>query len=175
MKVTELSKAAMDGAGLVAESPVPAHRSLAFLLRDASKLMRRRFVQRAREVGLQLNRSEAAVLVHVSQSPGISQARLADALDIETISVVRLIDTLQSVGLIERRPHPTDRRIRTLWLTAAAEDALAQIRVVASLVDAQALADIPEREHQRLLHLLDMIKSNLAPAGESQADENAAA
>jgi MarR family transcriptional regulator, transcriptional regulator for hemolysin len=165
----------MDGAELVAESPVPAHRSLAFLLRDASKLMRRRFVQRAREVGLQLNRSEAAVLVHVSQSPGISQARLADALDIETISVVRLIDTLQSVGLIERRPHPTDRRIRTLWLTTAAEDALAQIRVVASLVDAQALADIPEREHQRLLLLLDMIKSNLAPAGEPQADENAAA
>ncbi len=159
-------------------APAPVGRSLSFLLRDTSKLMRRRFVHRAREIGLNLNRSEAAVLVYVSQSPGTSQARLANALDMETISVVRLIDTLQDAGLIERRPHPTDRRIRTLWLTAAAEDALTQIRAIAGFVDAQALAGISEQEHQTLLHLLDTIRSNLTPAGESatcRSDEDAAA
>jgi len=156
----------------------PADRSLGFLLRDTSRLIRRRFVQRAKEAGLHLNRSEALVLVHVSQSPGTSQARLANALDIETISVVRLIDTLQDAGLIERRPHPTDRRVRTLWLTAAAEAALTQIQAIAGFVDAQALADISETEHQKLLHLLDTIRSNLAPTGESatcRSDEDAAA
>lgn len=156
----------------------PVDRSLGFLLRDTSRLMRRRFVQRAREAGLHLNRSEAAVLVYVSQSPGTSQVRLADALDIETISVVRLIDTLQDAGLIERRPHPTDRRIRTLWLTAAAEAALTQVRAIAGFVDAQALTDIPEQEYRRLLHLLDTIKSNLAPPAEPancRSDEDAAA
>jgi len=155
-----------------------ADRSLGFLLRDTSRLMRRRFVQRAKEAGLNLNRSEALVLVHVAQSPGTSQTRLATALDIEAISVVRLIDTLQDAGLIERRPHPTDRRIRTLWLTPAAEDALTQIRAIAGFVDAQALADISETEHERLLHLLDTIRSNLAPAGEAatfRSDEDAAA
>jgi MarR family transcriptional regulator, transcriptional regulator for hemolysin len=141
-------------------------RGLGFLLRDTSRLMRRRFVQRAREAGLPLNRSEAAVLVHVSQYPGTSQARVASALDIETISVVRLIDTLQQAGLIERRPHPTDRRVRQLWLTTAGEAALMRIHAIAGLVDAQALADIPEQDRQRLFHLLDTIKSNLAPAGE---------
>ena len=156
----------------------PADRSLGFLLRDTSRLMRRRFVQRAKEAGLHLNRSEALVLVYVSQSPGTSQARLANALDIETISVVRLIDTLQDAGLIERRPHPTDRRVRTLWLTAAAEAALTQIRAIARFVDAQALTEISEKEHQKLLDLLDTIRSNLAPGGESatcRSDEDAAA
>jgi len=155
-----------------------ADRSLGFLLRDTSRLMRRRFVQRAKEAGLNLNRSEALVLVHVAQSPGTSQTGLATALDIEAISVVRLIDTLQDAGLIERRPHPTDRRIRTLWLTPAAQAALTQIRAIAGVVDAQALADISETEHQRLLHLLDTIRSNLAPAAESatfRSDEEAAA
>jgi MarR family transcriptional regulator, transcriptional regulator for hemolysin len=166
------------GNGQDMSKSAPADRSLGFLLRDTSRLMRRRFVQRAKEAGLHLNRSEALVLVHVSQSPGTSQTRLANALDIETISVVRLIDTLQDAGLIERRPHPTDRRVRTLWLTAAAEDALTQIRAIAGFVDAQALADISETEHQKLLHLLDTIRSNLAPTGESttcRSDEDAAA
>lgn len=156
----------------------PADRSLGFLLRDTSRLMRRRFVQRAKEAGLNLNRSEALVLVHVSQSPGTSQTRLANALDIETISVVRLIDTLQDAGLIERRPHPTDRRIRTLWLTPAAEAALTQIQAIAGFVDAQALTDLSEKEHQKLLYLLDTIRSNLAPVAESatfRSDEDAAA
>lgn len=145
---------------------VTADCGLGFRLRDASRLIRRRFVQRAREAGLPLNRSEAAVLVHVSQCPGTSQARVASALDIETISVVRLIDTLQEAGLIERRPHPTDRRVRQLWLTAAGEAALMRIHAIAALVDAQALGEIPEQDRQRLLRLLDTIKSNLAPAGE---------
>jgi MarR family transcriptional regulator, transcriptional regulator for hemolysin len=166
------------GNGQDTSKAAPADRSLGFLLRDTSRLMRRRFVQRAKEAGLHLNRSEALVLVHVSESPGTSQARLANALDIETISVVRLIDTLQDAGLIERRPHPTDRRIRTLWLTAAAEAALTQILAIAGFVDAQALTDISEKEHQKLLHLLDTIRSNLTPAGDSatlRSDEDAAA
>jgi MarR family transcriptional regulator, transcriptional regulator for hemolysin len=170
-----------ESGGGFAESPemsksAPVDRSLGFLLRDTSRLMRRHFMQKAKEVGLHLNRSEALVLVYVSQSPGTSQARLANALDIETISVVRLIDTLQDAGLIERRPHPTDRRVRALWLTPAAEAALAQIRAIARLVDAQALTEISEKEHRKLLDLLDTIRSNLG--GESatcRSDEDAAA
>jgi MarR family transcriptional regulator, transcriptional regulator for hemolysin len=64
----------------------------------------------------------------------------------ETIPAVRLIDTLQDAGLIERRAHATDRRIRTLWLTGAAEAALAWIRAIAEFVDAQV--QIPEQAVQ---------------------------
>ncbi len=141
-------------------------RGLGFLLQETSRLMRRRFVQHAREAGLRLNRSEAAVLVHVFHAPGISQATLATYLDIETISVVRLIDSLQAAELIERRPHPTDRRIRTLWLTEAAGPTIVRIQAIARLVRAQALAGIPEEQHERLFDLLSVVRTNLETAGE---------
>lgn len=140
----------------------PVRRTLGFLLRDTSRLMRRRFVQRSREVGLPLNRSEASVLVHVDRDPGMSQAQLAEQLDLEPISLVRLIDSLQEAGLIERRAHAHDRRIRTLWLTEAARPILAQVRAVAEEVRAQALADIPEAEREALLDLLETVRGNLA-------------
>ena len=145
---------------------VQVRRGLGFLLQETSRLMRRRFVQRAREAGLGLNRSEAAVLVHVFHSPGISQATLATYLDIETISVVRLIDSLQAAGLIERRAHPTDRRIRTLWLTEAAGATVVQIQAVGRLVRAQALTGIPVEQHEHLFDLLSVIRTNLEAAGE---------
>lgn len=141
-------------------------RGLGFLLQETSRLMRRRFVQRAREAGLRLNRSEAAVLLHVFHAPGISQARLANHLDIETISVVRLIDSLQAAGLIERRPHPTDRRVRTLWLTEAAGPTIIQIQAIGRLVRAQALGGIPTEQHERLFDMLSVVRTNLEATGE---------
>jgi MarR family transcriptional regulator, transcriptional regulator for hemolysin len=141
---------------------LPIRRTLGFLLRDTSRLMRRRFVRRAREVGLPLNRSEASVLVHVDREPGISQAHLAEQLDMEAISLVRLIDSLQEAGLIERRPHAHDRRIRTLWLTDAAQPILEQVLSVALEVRAQALVGIPDAERERLLDLLVTVRTNLA-------------
>ena len=141
---------------------IPLRRTLGFLLRDTSRLMRRRFLQRAREVGLPLNRSEAAVLMHVEHAPGLSQVQLAEQLDMEAISLVRLIDSLQEAGLIERRPHPHDRRIRTLWLTEAARPILAQARAVALEVRAQALAGMPDDKREVLLDLLVKVRRNLA-------------
>ncbi|MGA3403569.1 MAG: MarR family transcriptional regulator [Acetobacteraceae bacterium] len=143
-------------------SASPVRRTLGFLLRDTSRLMRRRFVQRSREVGLPINRSEASVLVHVDREPGMSQAQLAEQMDLEAISLVRLIDSLQAAGLIERRPHAHDRRIRTLWLTEAAQPILAQVRAVAEDVRAQAFVGIPAAEREVLLDLLVSVRSNLA-------------
>ncbi len=143
----------------------PVRRTLGFLLRDTSRLMRRRFVQRSRALGLPLNRSEAAVLIHVDREPGMSQAQLAERLDMEAISLVRLIDSLQETGLIERRPHANDRRIRTLWLTEAARPILAQVRAVAEEVRAQAFKGIPEAEREALLDLLVRVRRNLAAQG----------
>jgi DNA-binding MarR family transcriptional regulator len=154
----------------------PIRRTLGFLLRDTSRLMRRRFVRRAREVGLPLNRSEASVLVHVDREPGISQAHLAEQLDMEPISLVRLIDSLQEAGLIERRPHAHDRRIRTLWLTDAAQPILAQVLSVASEVRARALEGMPGADRERLLDLLVTVRTNLtAERAEPQAGSDAVA
>jgi MarR family transcriptional regulator for hemolysin len=140
----------------------PVRRTLGFLLRDTSRLMRRRFVQRSRELGLPLNRSEASVLVHVDREPGQSQAQVAEKMDLEPISLVRLVDSLQDAGLIERRPHAHDRRIRTLWLTKDAQPILAQVRAVADDVRAQALAGITKADREALLDLLVAVRTNLA-------------
>jgi MarR family transcriptional regulator, transcriptional regulator for hemolysin len=141
---------------------LPVRRTLGFLMRDAARLMRRRFVQRAREVGLPLNRSEASVLVAVNREPGLSQAQLAARLDMEAISLVRLIDSLQVARLIERRPHSHDRRIRTLWLTEAAQPILAQVRAVAAEVREQAMAGISEARREKLRDLLLTVRTNMA-------------
>jgi MarR family transcriptional regulator, transcriptional regulator for hemolysin len=142
-----------------------ARRTLGFLLRDTSRLMRRRFMQYARERGLPLNRSEAQVLVYVGREQGMSQAKLAELLDLEAISLVRLVDSLQEAGLIERRPHPRDRRIRTLWLTEAARPILDQVMAVRAEVRAQAMAGITEAEQETLLDLLMTVRGNLAQPG----------
>jgi MarR family transcriptional regulator, transcriptional regulator for hemolysin len=143
----------------------PARRSLGFLLRDTSRLMRRRFVRCAREAGLPLSGSEASVLVHVDRAPGLSQAQLAERLDLEAISLVRLIDTLEESGLIERRRHQYDRRIRTLWLTEQARPIVAQAHAVRYDVRTQALAGIGEPDQEKLLDLLMTVRGNLgAPA-----------
>jgi MarR family transcriptional regulator, transcriptional regulator for hemolysin len=153
-------------------SPSPVRRTLGFLLHDTSRLMRRRLVQRSREVGLPLNRSEAAVLVHVDREPGMSQVQLAEQMDMEAISLVRLIDSLQEAGLIERRPHARDRRIRTLWLTEAARPILTQVRAVAEEVRAQAFIGMPKAEREVLLYLLERVRGNLATqAGRLLASE----
>lgn len=143
----------------------PERRTLGFLLRDTSRLMRRRFVQRAREVGLPLNRSEAAVLRHVHREPGMSQAQLAEQLDLEAIALVRLIDSLQDAGLVERRPHPHDRRIRTLWLTEAALPIVAQVLAVTDEVRAQALEGFSDDDRDTLLGLLLRVRENLSTSG----------
>jgi MarR family transcriptional regulator for hemolysin len=147
------------------QQDLPVRRTLGFLLGDTSRLMRRHFVQRSREVGLPLNRSEASVLVHVDREPGLSQVQLAEQMDLEPISLVRLVDSLQEAGLIERRSHAHDRRIRTLWLTKAARPILVQVRAVGDEVRARALAGLAQPDREALLGLLVAVRTNLATHG----------
>ena len=144
-------------------SRAQVRRTLGFLLQDASRLMRRRFILRARESGLPLNQSETSVLQHVAYEEGINQANLATQLDIEPITLVRLLDRLQEAGLIERRPHPTDRRSWTLWLTDAAHPMLDRIATIRLAVREEALAGLSAAMAQELVDALVRIRENLAP------------
>ena len=149
--------------------PPQTRRTLGFLLGESSRLLRRRFVHHARKAGLPLNRSEASLLWQVFNEPGINQAGVASLLDIETISVVRLVDRLERAGLLERHASATDRRVWTLWLTAAGKAAAARIRDINEIVRGEALADIPVIERQHLLDLLLTIQMNLANAADPAA------
>ena len=127
----------------------------------------------ARKAGLPLNRSEASLLWQVSHAPGIIQAAVAQHLDMETISVARLVDGLERAGLLERRAHAADRRMRTLWLTKAGDAAVARIDSINDIVRAEALAGIPVAQREALLDLLLLVRTNLAQVTEAERSEAA--
>src|SRR6478672_13626425 len=92
--------------------------TLGFLLHDVARLLRKRFEQRARDLGL--TRSQWQTLAYLNVNEGIHQSGLAEILEVEPITLVRILDKLQERGLIERRQHPSDRRIWLLFLKEAA-------------------------------------------------------
>ncbi len=138
------------------------HRTLGFLVHDVARLLRKRFEQNARGSGL--TRSQWQVLAYLERNEGIQQGGLAELLEIEPITLGRIVDKLQAVGLVERRPHPTDRRIWLLRLTASAKPKLAKLKVLGDQTRGEALSNISEADRERLLKLLTTLKSNLASA-----------
>lgn len=147
--------------------------TVGFLLHDVARLLRKRFEQRARDLGL--TRSQWQVLAYLDRNPGIQQGALAELIDVEPITVGRIVDKLEECGLAERRPHPTDRRIWLLHLTDKAGPKLSQMRPMGDATRAEAFGDIPEAERAQLLETLAIMKTNLTlacqtPAGERQAD-----
>lgn len=100
-------------------------RDLLFLLHDVARLLRIDADKRARAHGM--TRAQWAILIWLERQPGITQKELAELLEVEPITVARLIDRLQASGMVERRPDPRDRRIWRLHLLAAAYPVLRQI------------------------------------------------
>lgn len=149
-------------------------RSFGFLLHDVSRLLRIEYNRRVRHLGL--TRSQWRVIAHLSRNEGSTQTFLADVLEIENATLARLLDRLEEAGWIERRPSPTDRRAKHLYLTekpAAIIDAMFRI---SARLQQDALDGMAHAEREQLIDTLLGIKRNLlhmTSAGESQADSTA--
>jgi len=139
--------------------------TLGFLLHEVARLLRRRFEQNAKGSGL--TRSQWQVLAYLSRNEGINQTGLADLLDVEPITLGRIVDKLQSMGLIERHADPKDRRVWLLRSTAAARPKLAQVRKLGDLTRAEALEGVSDEGQRRLLRTLQTLKINLTKACEA--------
>lgn len=96
-----------------------------FLIYDVARLIRVRADQRARRLGM--TRAQWVILAWLELRPGISQNELASFVDVEPITIGRLVDRLEQRGLVERRHDPADRRVRRLHLTKAVEPVLKEI------------------------------------------------
>ena len=134
--------------------------TIGFLLNDAARLMRREFERHARPLGL--TRAQWQTLFHLARNEGCNQATLADLLEVEPITLARLVDRLEAGGLIERRADPRDRRARLLFLGARAHPVLEQLRAVGAETRECALAGIGEEERTQLMTLLTTIRANLS-------------
>ena len=142
-------------------------RDLGFLLHDVARLMRKRFEQNARDLGL--TRSQGQVLVHLANNEGIHQGALAEKLDVEPITLTRILDRLEEAGLIERLLYRQDRRVRLLRLTQAAHPLLDDIMAIGSATRGQALDSVSEEDRDRLFDILSRMKSNLhRPPGQQR-------
>jgi DNA-binding MarR family transcriptional regulator len=137
-------------------------RNFGFLVHDVSRLIKRRFDRRARQTGLPITRRQAAVVLYIARNEGVSQSEVATWLDLEPIALVRMLDKLNEEGLVERRSHPTDRRVRTLWLTAAARLVVTQILAINKAIREEAFAGMPAHARDTVIDILDGIKGNLA-------------
>jgi DNA-binding MarR family transcriptional regulator len=83
-------------------------------------------------------------------------------LDIEPITLVRLLDKLEAAGLVERRPDPSDRRVRRLFLTEATGPLLEQLQELAAETRETALVGLSDAERQQLTDLLMKVRGNLS-------------
>jgi MarR family transcriptional regulator, transcriptional regulator for hemolysin len=134
-------------------------RDLAFTINDVARLLRNYADQKAAQFGM--SRAKWAVLARLDRFEGLKQAELADMLDLQPISLTRLLDGLSNNGLIERRPDPEDRRAKRLYLTQAARPLLEQLSTLGEELTEEAFAGMDEAEEAVLLQRLGAIKENL--------------
>lgn len=142
--------------------------SLGVLLNDATRLLNRRFDQRAREFGL--TRAQWQLLKQLFRSEGINQAGLAERMEIEPISLCRLVDRMEEAGWIERRPDPGDRRARLLFMTDQSRAVLDTMRALAAEVYAEALDGLDPDEARRFAEILAHVRNNLSRRRGSDSD-----
>ena len=134
--------------------------SLGFLLADVSRLMRRAFQQQLE--GSSLTLAQARALIYVSRHEGVRQIDLADLLEVQPITLARLIDQLAGDGLVERRSDPADRRAYQIYLTPAAAPQLAAIEKVATAIRADALRHLDDSQAEIVFHALRTMRDNLS-------------
>jgi len=142
----------------------------AFLLSDVSRLMRRRFDERARRLGL--TRPQWRALTALSRHEGINQGGLAELIEVEPITLCRMVDRLEEAGMVERRRDPGDRRAWNIFLTDRVRPVLDQIGTLADELFAVAFAGIDEAGQRQLTTLLETIRLNLTDVDDKDTAAN---
>jgi DNA-binding MarR family transcriptional regulator len=130
------------------------------LLSDLARAVRTRADARARAHGM--TRAQWMILVRLERQPGMSQNQLAELVEVEPITVGRLVDRLEARGFVERRPDPNDRRIWRLHLTPAADPMLKEIAHARAELNAILVAGIPQRTLDAAIDCLLEMKTNFA-------------
>jgi MarR family transcriptional regulator for hemolysin len=137
-------------------------RGIGFLITDVSHLLRRNFNRRVQVLGL--TQAQWRAIAHLSRSEGMHQASLAESLEIQPITLTRLIDRMQAAGWVERRTDPDDRRAVRLYLTEKCQPILDEMYARAADTLEEALAGLPATARERLVDALSRMKENLSSA-----------
>lgn len=143
-------------------TPQPVQREIAFTIMDVARLLKTYADQRARQFGI--SRAQWAVLIRIERCEGLKQSELAELLDLQPISLTRLLDRLADNGLIERRADPNDRRANRLYLKPAAKPLLGRLTELGGDMMETVLEGLDVKSAERMLKQLATMKDNLRRA-----------
>ena len=144
--------------------------TLPFEIAETAHTLRRAFDRRA--AGLGATRAQWKVLFRLTHTPGLRQVDLAEILDIEPISLCRIVDRLQEAGLVERTRDPDDRRAWRLHVTAKAEPLVERLKALAGELFDQAFSGIDPEDIEKVREMLARVRENVGRAGSSDRAVN---
>jgi MarR family transcriptional regulator, transcriptional regulator for hemolysin len=143
-------------------------RQLVAQLVETSRLLRNYIDHRAKGRGT--TRAQWIVLFRLRQQEGLSQVDLAEVLELQPISLVRLLDRLVEHGLLERRTDPRDRRVNKLFLTPDGRQLVDDLDGLRDSIATDVLRDVPADAIETSLKTLVDIKERIKGTGETSAD-----
>ena len=135
---------------------------LGYRMADNSRVLRRLFDERVRDLGL--TAAQARLLLSLERNPSENQAFYAERLEVEPITLTRIVDRMEDAGWLERRSDPADRRARILHLTDKATQIVNELQGIVEIMFEEMLAGMASGERKTLAALLDRIGENLSRA-----------
>lgn len=141
-----------------------------YLISDRARLLRRAFDDRVRTLGV--TGPQARLLLYLSRQEGENQGHYAEQLDVEPITLTRMIDRMAEAGMVERRPDPCDRRAWQLHLTAKSRAFVAELRSSIDAMTDDMLAGISLDDRETLGRVLTAIGANLGDRRDSKVANN---
>jgi MarR family transcriptional regulator, transcriptional regulator for hemolysin len=132
--------------------------TLPFEISETAHALRKAFDRRAS--GLGVTRAQWKVLFRVERQPGLRQIELADKLDVEAITLSRIVDRLEEGGLVERVADPADRRAWRLHVTAKAQPLVEKLHVLADEMIAEAFVGIDPKDIEITRAVLGRTREN---------------
>ena len=144
--------------------------TLPFEISETAHALRKAFDRRA--VGMGVTRAQWKVLFRLERKPGLRQIELADMLDIEPITLSRIVDRLEEAGLVERVADPSDRRAWRLHVTARAQPLIEKLRAVADEMISDAFAGIDLKDIETTRRVLGQVRENASRAAQMNRASN---
>jgi DNA-binding MarR family transcriptional regulator len=133
--------------------------AISWLLADASRLIRKLADRRLSTIGL--TRAQWQALGNLRRMGPLTQAALAEIMEVETATIARLIDRLEAAGWVERKPEANDRRVKLVSMTEKANDIMGEVGVIGQKLRDDMLIDLSQPEREQLIVLLSTMKSRL--------------
>ena len=134
-------------------------RRVPFLMHDIARRSRYRFDARARSRGI--TRAQWRVLIMLSRVDGPTQSDLAEILDVERITLCRMVDRLAEAGMVERRADPSDRRVWRLHLTERATPVVDELSAIANEMEEEMLEALSTEQREVLTNLLTTVRDHM--------------